>query len=325
MPQSRYPLVQALRAIAALSVALHHVLYEAVTLGGESASWANAIQSAMPWEAGVDIFFVISGFVILHASTPLFEQGWPGLRRFLARRVARIVPLYWAVTTLYIVGATAGLGTISGPMSILASYAFIPFARPNSLVQPVFALGWTLNNEMFFYALFAAVLWMRRERAIVCLTLVLGGLVAANATFGFTNVALKFWSEPIVLEFLLGIWIRAMLPIGFGLPLWTRIGLAALALLALYADVVSEGVSRPVGWGIPAALLVIAAVTATRERASRWTSFATRIGDASYALYLLHPFVMRAMGLTWRGLGPTSPGWALIFVGRRSRWRAPLH
>ena len=85
---------------------------------------------ALPWAAGVDVFFVISGFVMVHASRGLFARpGASGV--FLARRLARIVPLYWGTTTLYLAVALAAPCLLNSallePWPVLASYLFIPF------------------------------------------------------------------------------------------------------------------------------------------------------------------------------------------------------
>ena len=301
-----------------MSVAIHHVTFEATSLGGIGAEWAAAVRRAMPWEAGVDVFFVISGFVMLHASESLFANGWSGVRRFLAQRVARIVPLYWFVTGAFLIVAVIDPGATSGgnggPWAILASLGFIPFARPGGLVQPVFGLGWTLNYEMEFYALFAAALWMPRLWAILCISGTLCGLAAANVLTGFTSTAARFWADPIVLEFLFGVWIRMLLPVVITMPGRARLGLIVGVLLIWYRHSVDAGLPRPIAWGLPAAALVAATVRTGIAPVSRWTYWGGRIGDASYALYLLHPFVMRAASQIWRRAAPATPGVAMLFI-----------
>jgi exopolysaccharide production protein ExoZ len=308
-----------LRAAAALAIAVHHVGHEAGFLSAGGASLYNALEAAMPWQAGVDIFFVISGFVMLHSSEALFERGYRGMRVFAARRIARIVPLYWVATTMLLIVAMVDphvIGaSIGGAGYVVASYAFVPSARPDGLMQPVFGLGWTLNYEMFFYLLFAACLWLPRRRALVALTLILGGLVAGGATVGFSDDRLRFWSDQIVLEFLLGMWIRALLPWIGPLPRLLRCAFAVGAVMLFWADFTAGGAPRILGWGVPAAVLVIAAVTAAHEPASGWTKVWVRIGDASYALYLLHPFVIRSVSLLWRRFGWVTPLAIVVFIG----------
>src|SRR3954452_6003020 len=102
--------LQALRAIAALSIAILHVLNEAIAFdpSGAAARW----HDALPWGAGVDLFFVISGFVMVYSSGDLFGQR-DGASRFMLRRLIRIVPLYWAATTLFLLIAVTARSTVS--------------------------------------------------------------------------------------------------------------------------------------------------------------------------------------------------------------------
>src|SRR5205085_10567493 len=185
---------------------------------------------ALPWGAGVDLFFVISGFIMVYASERLF--GAPeGGRLFLGRRIARIVPLYWAFCTLYLVwvacaAATSGKSLPSLP-SVLASYAFLPFdGFGDGFPRPFYTLGWTLNYEMFFYAAFAAFLASPRAKAV-------GGVAGALAMLVLLGTAaplwmpLAFWAQPIVLEFALGMGIALLLRRGITLPDWARLALLA--------------------------------------------------------------------------------------------------
>ena len=86
-----FPWVQGLRAIAAFAVAFVHVANDAITAGRDPRGWIAAVSHTMPWGSGIDIFFVISGFIIVHASANLFAQPG-GATRFLRRRLTRIVP-----------------------------------------------------------------------------------------------------------------------------------------------------------------------------------------------------------------------------------------
>ena len=310
-PKQNFPLIQALRASAAMSVAISHILHDAQGLGHGSPSAAH-LYTALPWTCGVDIFFVISGFVIAHASRGLFAQ--PNASRiFLARRIARIVPLYWAMTTLFLLNLWLLPGAIHGQAGglgfILKSYAFIPAARADGMLQPVFGLGWTLNYEMFFYLVFAPFLGLPRRKAVLGAVTCLVLFVLAGACIGFPGIVLQFWSSPIILEFCAGM-LLAQLPGRVALPAWVRalIALAAITALCLHLH---EGPERFYAWGIPAAALVFGAITG--QPASRLPLpelWLVRLGDASYALYLVHPFIMRGVGLLWRHMH----GGALVYA-----------
>lgn len=131
---------------------------------------------------GVQLFFVISGFVMVYATEPLF-----GTRRgpfvFLERRIVRIVPLYWVVTTFYLALTLVFAKFDKGyPASfVVASYLFIPLARPDGTIEPLVGQGWSLNYEMLFYAVFAlTVIHSRRVSAIVVTVTLLTAVVVGE-------------------------------------------------------------------------------------------------------------------------------------------------
>ena len=259
-------------------------------------------SETFPWAAGVDVFFVISGFIMVHASGRLF--GATGGRRiFLSHRVARVVPLYWAVTTLYVAVAMAVPALINRgeltPGYVLASYLFIPVEGPDGHVLPVYGLGWTLNYEMFFYGLFALALGLGRSLAVSAVTVVLLVLVAAGRVVPLPQ-PLAFWTDPILLEFAFGMALALAREHGLRLGWATALALAAAALALLAIDLGRPGaplwLPRVLAYGLPAALLVAAAALRPggETRTGPLTRLAVAVGDASYALYLLHPFVIRA-------------------------------
>ncbi len=253
--------------------------------------------------AGVDVFFVISGFIMVYASRPLFAQ--PGARSvFLARRFARIAPLYWAVTTIYLLIAWVLPSVLNQPVpsawKVAASYLFIPATRPDGLVQPLYSLGWTLNYEMFFYVLFAGVLGLRFRAALLCLLAMLLGLVVAGSIAPLPQ-PLGFWTDPIILEFAFGVGLGFLHHRGAILTRPIRLALVAAALAMLALGPLGSGgeltLARPLQWGLPAAALVAAAAL-TGDRAANsglLTRLCAALGDMSYAIYLIHPFVIRGI------------------------------
>ena len=305
--------VQALRAVAALSIAILHVLHDAIGL--DPTGVMGHLHNALPWDAGVDLFFVISGFVMVYASTGLFgRRGSAAL--FMTRRLIQIVPLYWAATTLFLLMAltarsvvTEGAGSLA---NILMSYAFLPSRAPDGAIQPIYSLGWTLNYEMFFYVVFAAFICQVRHRALILVTLTLGAAIAVHPLIPANATALVFWTDPIVAEFLFGMAIAALATTGISLSLRVSVGLALLALLWLIGGYVSGiGGSRPITTGLPMAILVTAAVFG---RGMRLPTALVLLGDSSFALYLVHPFAMRAVQLFWHWLRLTGPGAAVAYV-----------
>lgn len=314
--------VQVLRALAATSVALRHAQHDAASLELEAGRTFQA-WNPIPWSAGVDVFFVISGLIMVHTSRQLFAKTG-GARLFLSRRLARIVPLYWAVTTLYLAVALLAPSFLNQDYInfrfVIESYFFIPAARPDGVVQPVYELGWTLNYEMLFYVLFTAAILLPMRWAVTVLLTALVGMVLAGRLAAPLREPFAFWTNPIILEFAFGVTIGIMCtsglrPSGFIRACVAATGLAALMLAAAFPDI-SIGLSRPVVYGIPASLIVWSAALAPAELrheslAARWGA---GVGDASYALYLLHPFVIRATRIFfWRtGLILVLGPWAFI-------------
>jgi exopolysaccharide production protein ExoZ len=293
--------VQALRAIAAIAVCICHAEYFHIVYSGKPYI-ASALE---PLASGVDLFFVISGFVIVHSSGDLFEQ--PGARsEFLIRRIARIVPPYWAAT-LILIPATRIPPDFT---SVLQSLLFIPHVNVSGSMNPVHGVGWTLNFEMLFYVVFATCIAWPRRIAVPAATGAFVAAVALRYYFDPSIVPLLFWSDPIILEFVFGMWI-AMLYGRVELPSSARILIITVALLVIWTSRIGTG--TPTGyrfllWGIPAAAIVAATVWTPQ----RFTSpLLETLGDASYLIYLLHPLVYGVVVKTFRA-DAQSIGAALI-------------
>ena len=319
---SKLPHIQLLRAFAALCVVAFHAQNDASVVAARLGK-AFTRSEAFPWLAGVDIFFVISGFIMVYASARLFGSA-QGPRIFLAHRIARIVPLYWATTMLYLAVVLLAPALLNSeylaPGFVTSSFLFIPAARPDGLVQPLYSLGWTLNYEMFFYALFAIAVAFPRQRAVAALIGALILIVGLGQTLAPLPQPLAFWSDPIILEFAFGMALGWASAEGFFLNGPARLAFAAggLALLALDASQPwLMALPRPLAFGFPAAFLVTAAGLASPERrgaADALTRWGVILGDASYALYLLHPFVIRALRelVTQTALSGLVGPWGLV-------------
>ncbi|RYE35250.1 MAG: acyltransferase [Hyphomicrobiales bacterium] len=306
--------MQVLRALAAFMVAIHHVQPDAAVVAAH-AGLSFTRSDLLPWMAGVDIFFVVSGFIMVHASQDLFgRDGAAGL--FLKRRLARIVPLYWTVTTVFLlVGLAVPAMLNSGVPSlqqIIGSYMFWPVFSTQGLVQPVYSLGWTLNYEMLFYALFAAGLMLPPRWTLPATALLLALLVGTESLHGPLPLPFGFWGQPIVLEFAAGMGIAVLRQKGLRLhgALRIAVALAGASLLVAAAHVPgADGAWSSVLWrGGGAVFLMLAAGCGREGIVPPWPVKAlAAVGDASYALYLVHPFVIRGMREVVLRLGLQSP------------------
>ena len=281
--------IQVLRAVAAIGVLTLHAATEKVTfLGGEPGPYRNFLLGA----AGVDLFFVISGFVMVYSSESLFGRR-DGPRRFFLRRLARIAPLYWAVTVaiiLYIYAAHGRvLWDIYTPASLVASFLFWPFPRVDGYAFPVHLLGWTLNYEMFFYAVFAAAILLPRRVAVPAIVVVFGALVTLGR-YVTLPLPFQFWANSIILEFCYGMVIALIYREGMRLPPAAAFVLGAAAVAGFAAALTPDSEWRVLFWGLPGAALVASCALSERTwHPGPVGRFFGLLGDASYSLYLVHP------------------------------------
>ncbi len=300
--------IQVLRGLAAVSVAFLHIEQAAGAFVGRPGQSPWPWLRALPWEAGVDVFFVISGFVMAYASADLFAR--PGaVRIFLARRVARVVPLYWLFTSLTLFVALAAPRLLNDPISggwpgVVASYLFIPWARQDGAMQPLFRLGWTLNYEMLFYAVFAPFLLLGRRGGVAGVVAVIAVLTIVGQFVQPQNRQIGFWTDPIVTEFAYGVVLGALRTEEVRLPRVLRLALLGFGIAAFVCIGVDDTQRRALSYGLPAVcLLAGAALGPCWSGRSALSRAALLLGDSSYAVYLVHPYPMRGLREAWARLG----------------------
>lgn len=264
--------IQLLRGIAALLVVFYHAVgLQLLTVGPEKAG--NALLGGIfdSGFAGVDLFFVISGFIMVWV-TRRAEPGLPGVGEFLFARVTRIYPLWWAAAALaaayYIFlhvpeaddpAWRAAVQNGEGAGFLVKSFLLIP--QPEF---PVLSLGWTLMHEMYFYAAFACILMV--PRAVIPFALLgWGGLVIAASLMGLSQpVATNFLTlavHPLTMEFIFGAMIGLIVSSGFVARSGMLTIAAALwftASLCLQGDMTpyTHQWGRVLAFGIPGALLI---------------------------------------------------------------------
>lgn len=308
--------IQILRAFAALTVAVGHG-QSFIGVPTEKAGEAFAWNYLLPWRAGVDLFFVISGFIIVYSSERLFAQPG-GARAFAWRRLSRIVPLYWATTSLVLIAGALRHKPGHDPLSVLMSLLFVPWDTDGlPIPRPVYELGWTLNYEMFFYALFALTVGFARETAGMIVLALLAGLSLFGLFVEPASPQAFVWTRAIILEFGFGVAIALLARRQVTLPAVVRwAGMIGGTAILLYDPMQSHlhahdwltpnDLWRVLGWGVPAAMIFAGAVLAPKPETVRAPSAPARLlahlGDASYALYLIHPVVMGGVAAAWFGL-----------------------
>lgn len=310
--------IQVLRAFAAVAVVVFHTGYILPFMARSFGSF------------GVDVFFVISGYIMARILDPASPSSSDF---FFRRRVLRIVPPYWFFTILLYLAALR-LPQLMGATrasfaELLKSLFFIPFMKSDGLTQPLLFIGWSLNYEMFFYLALALGLLLHKRLGVWIGAGIVLATMLACAPFASHSVLAEFYARDISIEFLLGILSyylcraisdaharklripalaiciasAAMLIAVQGVLTWTAMPfhtsrvptLGGLAfLLVTSASLLSQG-----GWDIKLASLVL-------------------IGDASYILYLVHPYceysLDRFFGSRLHWLKSATPTGALIGV-----------
>jgi peptidoglycan/LPS O-acetylase OafA/YrhL len=293
--------IQVLRGLAASAVLVSHIGLEIQR--HSTALSAAAVDALDTGRAGVDVFFVISGFVMAYVASAHFGSAAES-KRFMVKRLARIVPVYWFYTTLMlaVILLSPSLlrhSVVTVPYT-LASYLFFPFPQPDSgQMRPLLELGWTLNYEMYFYALFAlAILFSRRAGFILLSTFIVAAVLAG--AFIDRPLSVQYWTRPILLEFLAGVGVGLIFLNGIRIPRTAAYAVGAVGLIwfVLLARSGNEA-TRVIVLGVPALLFVAAATLERREGPQTAPGLTWRflllLGDASYSLYLTHMFVVRAV------------------------------
>ena len=283
------PEIQLLRGLAAMAVVVFHAQGELRHHG-----FQDPFPPLLVGAGGVDIFFIISGFVMVHSSDGQFGRS-DSVKTFLVHRIIRLVPLYW-LSSLAATFVAAILSTIPGHTSlsiphVVFSFLFYPFPRPEDhAVLPINPLGWTLNYEMFFYICFAVALLLPRRRAIAAVTAGLLLLSIAGLVLPLP-LPVAYWADPIVLEFALGMLLAEFRRTGWRMPKSASLLLAfcSLSVAIATAPLVGEHpVLRAFLWGMPALGMVAGLTLGEKASLGLLGRLLAKLGDASYALYLTH-------------------------------------
>lgn len=321
----RFEAVQVVRAIAAMLVVLVHAInandyrvdLPRSWLGSSSAGYFNNFGAC-----GVDMFFVLSGFVMAHA---IGSIGAISGGKFAIDRFTRVVPYYWLATAVFLIAMTS-TGRDFTTTQGFTSLTILPLYNPAVFEQPILLVGWTLAFEMAFYGLVALVILFEpdrvRRRPIANMAVCFLGF--ASYFFGTPELdLLAALFNPIWLEFALGLTSYA---------LWQRFpnvsprGSFAILCAAMAGFTISpvfgfpfndfpaailnenSGIKRTIWWGMPSTALLLGLIWLTRSSAGGWLTkrsgwrLLRKIGDASYSLYLLHLGVI----FLYEDLAPTS-------------------
>jgi peptidoglycan/LPS O-acetylase OafA/YrhL len=285
-PLSRINNVQALRGFAALLVVLGHSGY---ALPGMEAFGTF----------GVDIFFVISGFIMA-----MIVDRNP--EKFFARRLIRILPLYWTATVgVFLLAAWRPewmIHTRANFEELALSLLFIPFFKNGTHVaSPVLFVGWTLNYEMFFYVTLALSLLVYRRRAKLLACLMVIATMLLCRPLGARYAATAAYSDPVILEFVLGVAAWSLLrrldharAVRLRWPAVSMVVVSALTMISIQGTRLWPVilVTRLISCGVPSFFLVGGAALLSKSGWDTRSKSLVLLGDASYVIYIIHTYVL---------------------------------
>jgi exopolysaccharide production protein ExoZ len=300
--------IQYLRAIAALSVAYHHIF--------ENRNSAGLGQYAFGvW--GVDVFFIVSGFIMWVTTA----DANPGTFSFWQNRAIRIYPPYWIALTLWILARLVvpdrlANAEVTASATIL-SYLLVPHYHQvfTTHVWPILVPGWTLEYELFFYLIFGLMLvFTDIVKRVVLISLFLLSLSVIGLLMQPQNALIVVYTSPLLLEFGAGVLLGAAYLNDVKLPGWAAViaiilGFSGVALGEVFA---TTDQMRVLMLGIPSLLLVSGCVSLEERISRKPSSILLSLGNASYSVYLFHPVAIGAIALLWEHLVPH--GFELSFV-----------
>ncbi|MFV8908094.1 acyltransferase [Serratia fonticola] len=295
--------IQVLRAIAALLVVMVHTTLKAQSMGFSSKVFEIG-------HSGVDLFFIISGFIMM-----MIGARENKFSIFMSKRIVRVIPLYYIITSfalvIYIINPSLIRGNQDG-ITVLNSYLLIPTEGKSFLLS----VGWTLSYEMFFYLTFSLTLFIKSSmKGIAASLLLLAFVVLGKAS---DNVSINTFMSPILLEFAMGIacfYIYAFCSSRINEN--TRVMLSLLMIISAAAYVFSSEDplftifnNRVIDLAVPMMLVFLAFCFVENKFKTYKSNIISRlmayIGDASYSLYLVHLFALGAIAKAFSTLGITN-------------------
>lgn len=318
--------IQILRGLAALSVVLYHYSFRLVPDGGDVSdrvfSWGGV---------GVDLFFVISGFIMILV-THHYKPGFASSTRFIINRLSRILPVYYVILFFAFItgGAMSTFHYTDKTMNLISALTFLPYMHETAPMyiqsNGMFNIRWTLSFELYFYLIFSICLLFRNKlipliiwflAPVLLCPLITGDFTLHAGGYNLNNIFLEFLSNPIILEFGFGViagllykyFLKRGIRINILIPLIVTTGIVFgihQMILPMYN----------IFTGIAFSFLVL--TLSLSERFFKSTLFTPLIylGNISFSLYLLHSplgsFVTNKVEVFFPGIMHSVPG--LIFT-----------
>jgi len=285
--------IQYLRGIAALLVVLSHIAWKNIQAGGDTMHWWHEAGTF-----GVDIFFIISGFIMVYITQNMHQKPH-AIQTFIKKRFIRIIPLYWFYTLIALsifLLIPEQVNSAGGDTQILKSFFLLPLSSSQNYLVGV---GWTLHYEFIFYILFAfGLLLTRRYGNILVASIILFSVFYASfiSMVGMNYIAYSFLND-IFFEFALGMLLFHIINHLKQFNLFLSLLLIIIGIFQFYylhTGGTFTGIHH-IDTGMSAFLISFGIITLEYFLIKKEIKILSKLGEISYSLYLVHPFVLVAV------------------------------
>lgn len=298
--------IQALRGIAVLFVVLFHIYIVEKKYSAYETLLPDIFQVDI---FGVDLFFVISGFIMVTVTKGKFQDLKQSLT-FLGSRLTRIYPLYWFYTSLalivFLIQPSWVNSSQGNQVNIIESFLLLPSDK-----LPLVQVGWTLIHEIYFYLVYFFIFLFFQEKFLMFALLLWGGIITfLNFLLKPGNAFIDLVTNPLTIEFIGG----CILAILYYQVTISKLKLPTLLIIVSVSFLIImfgyhyyyaiTNVTAPFGWsrvalyGIPSFFIIYGLVTA-EQKGFIIQGILSKIGDASYSIYLSHLFTINVVGRAW--------------------------
>ena|ERR1700744_4876850 len=302
--------IQILRGVAACVVVFCHFSEAMLDYGYHSKSFIASSRLYVLGGSGVDVFFIISGFIMYYTQYNkiidfTISRGTI-IKNFIIHRFKRIYPTYWIWTTLLVMLWLFHFALKNHYFSFLQlvfSYALIPSVDNSVLSHPILNQGWTLIYEIYFYVVFALAILFRKNFNIIIsvfsLMLLLG--VLFNLFVPASGYACLS-KNGLLIEFLFGMLAAHFIKnriLHFSNTLYKAFIIIAVIGFGVSLLYINNMDYRSLFWGTPSFLLVLGLVGSEGHKPFKkniLTSVLLFLGNASYSIYLTHGFGSLLLG-----------------------------
>lgn len=238
-----------------------------------------------------DLFFVISGFIIMYTTDESSK-----IKYFLPKRFIRLIPLYWIVTLftycILLVRPQLSVMSEATPEYLVKSLFFIPFVNSRGLNFPITCVGWTLNYEILFYILFFISMCISFKYRFWIVSTITILLFSFGKIFGTANFYLSYWSDSVILDFIFGS-CTYFLIFNCEKILFSKIGKFFCVIIFIFSWIwilgyFGEGIEKYLRFGLPYALIFLSSYVLFID--VKFPKFLILIGNMSYSVYLIEYF-----------------------------------